>query len=413
MIAMREKTMNANSDQSAAPPRRVCLIIAYVLVGIGLSLLATSIVNGEWSAGLAPFPYVWRDVAIVHLACAAPLAWWLSRAVCSRVPSGWALSISVAAFSMSFLSAGADVSPTSEVGAIAMRLSMAFGFAFSLFLVANVMNGFEGDIGQAIDWRHHFMMSIFGLAALILPVIYVNARCRHDLSRFGEYLEQSRFGEAGRLGKGILAVCPEVHWQGQPLAKAAVNLNNVLRNLERSVATPLPGDANASVRLQRAQQLAMLGRTKEALAVLPTFDDPLLPADAANLAGTIHEACGEWERAMTSFQRARAACQTGADSPDRRVLLVRATMGVAYNQRKSGDYVAAEKAYQELLAIAPNADSHFLLAQFYEDAQNASMARYHAKQAMSLNPVRYQRDGEKLIRKLAVFHFGCLRMLAE
>lgn len=62
--------------------------------------------------------------------------------------------------------------------------------------------------------------------------------------------------------------------------------------------------------------------------------------------------------------------------------------------------------------MVSTADSHFLLAQFYEDAQQADKARTHARRAMALAPERYQKEGEKLINRLTTFHFGCLHVLA-
>jgi len=60
------------------------------------------------------------------------------------------------------------------------------------------------------------------------------------------------------------------------------------------------------------------------------------------------------------------------------------------------------------LTLAPDADSHFLLAQFYEDTQQTASARRHAQRAVALAPERYQERAEQLLNKLATFHFGCL-----
>jgi hypothetical protein len=72
-----------------------------------------------------------------------------------------------------------------------------------------------------------------------------------------------------------------------------------------------------------------------------------------------------------------------------------------------GHYARAETAYQQLLALSPTADTHFLLAQFYEDVQRTSLAAEHARRAMALAPERYQQPGEQLLDKLVTLHFGC------
>jgi hypothetical protein len=60
-----------------------------------------------------------------------------------------------------------------------------------------------------------------------------------------------------------------------------------------------------------------------------------------------------------------------------------------------------------VLALAPTAESHFLLAQFYEDTQQAMKAEAHARQAMILDRRRYLAEGQNLIDKLITLHFGC------
>ena len=50
---------------------------------------------------------------------------------------------------------------------------------------------------------------------------------------------------------------------------------------------------------------------------------------------------------------------------------------------------------------------HYLLAQFYEDTQNARQARTHARQAMALAPAMYEQKGAQLINKLRIYQFGC------
>ncbi len=155
----------------------------------------------------------------------------------------------------------------------------------------------------------------------------------------------------------------------------------------------------------------MLGRTGDALDVLKPVDDPVWTAEVEDLRGTIHETRGEWEPGLAAYRAARRGGRGRGGRRRRRAAgVLRAATGVAYCLRKAGRYAEAEGAYREVLALAPTADSHFLLARFYEDAQQAGSAREHARRAIELAPDRYAHDGEKLIRKLTVFQFGCLRV---
>ena len=148
----------------------------------------------------------------------------------------------------------------------------------------------------------------------------------------------------------------------------------------------------------------MLGRTDAALDVLSPVEDAI----ADNLRGTIYEARGEWDNGLAAYERAAAAFERQPRTDARFSALTRALAGVAYCQRKAGRYELAEAAYLKLLERSPSADTHFLLARFYDDAQNGQKAQLHARRAMTLDPGNYREDGERLIAKLTVFQFGCL-----
>jgi tetratricopeptide (TPR) repeat protein len=156
----------------------------------------------------------------------------------------------------------------------------------------------------------------------------------------------------------------------------------------------------------------MLGRTEAALAMLPSLEESNAAPSVAKLRGTIYETRGDWRAALASYQKARNGWESRPPSPERSAGLLQSTTGMAFCQRKMGRYADAEVMYGQVLALSPSADSHFLLAQFYEDTQQAAKARMHARRAIALSPARYREEGEKLIRKLSVFQFGCLGVFA-
>jgi tetratricopeptide (TPR) repeat protein len=73
----------------------------------------------------------------------------------------------------------------------------------------------------------------------------------------------------------------------------------------------------------------------------------------------------------------------------------------------------ARACYLRLLEINPNADTHFLLAQFFEDIQETSSAQHHALEAARLDPDRYRESGHQLIRKMRALHFRCLSVSGD
>jgi tetratricopeptide (TPR) repeat protein len=251
---------------------------------------------------------------------------------------------------------------------------------------------------------------LFGaeLALLVgVPSIYRQARCQHDLRLLTDLLEQSRFGEASSLSQSILRLDRDATLQGAPLTRVNAQLEQTVQALAARAAAPLAADAGDQERLARGQDLAMLGQTDAALQTLaasPTLENS--PA-ACNLRGTIHETRREWQPARQWYEQARLGWHNQSPSPERTSGLIRAATGMGFAERKLGRYREAEAAYREVLSLAPTAESHFLLAQFYDDTQQATKAQSHARQAMALDPARFTQPGQQLIDKLITLHFGC------
>lgn len=242
----------------------------------------------------------------------------------------------------------------------------------------------------------------------VIPAVFVDARVRHDLKLLTELLEQARLGEASELTGRIAALQPSADWQGRPIAALGRELDRTVADLRSRAAVPLPDSAGPLARVDRARDLAILGDTDAALNVLSdrriaAIEDP----EVMNLRGTIHETRSEWKAARDWYRRARWASEGLPASEAGLATLLQAQRGIAYAERKAGRTPEAEAAYRELLALSPTADTHFLLAQFYEDGQQADLARTHARRAMDLDPRRYAREGRQLIDKLQTVHFGC------
>ncbi len=404
------------SDTSDTRPPTETRVVTALVLAAGLALGAGSVAAGAWDGEQAPFPYIWRDVAMVHFLCALPLAWVLAAFIIRRASAAGSavlviLLLGVRVFPL--MSAARESILTVLLAypllGVVIRAAPALGLTLSAALASAVLIGGRRAEGHRGGWGHAAAIGALGTVVLLLPpAIYVRARCQHDLTRLGQFLEQSRFGEARTLVHGLLALDADKEWNGHPLPKVAANIDRIVRALESHVAVPLAVDATPGARLDRARQLAMLGRTEAALEVLPSVTEPALAPEVDTLRGTIYETRGEWRTALSWYESAEAAWESRPPSPARAEGLLRATTGIAYCQRKLGHYAEAEATYQQVLALSPTAESHFLLAQFYEDTQQAEKARAHARRAIELAPHRYRREGEKLIRKLTVYHFGCL-----
>jgi tetratricopeptide (TPR) repeat protein len=307
---------------------------------VGSVAIALSVVVGFAGWDNAPLPFVWRDVALVCFLAALPLAASIAASLAGRVP-----------------------------------------------------------------WVRITALTFLELTILVIvPQLYISARCRHDAARVVDLIEESRVGEAQVLAQRVLTLRGSAQCKNIPLRDAAVRIASIVEEIERRVGTELPASSSAEQRLGRARDLAMLGQTGDALAVLDSWPALLDDPEGCNLRGTIHETKGEWKKALHWYARARndyLSDEVGTAG------LLQACRGIAYCERKLGHLPQAEAAYHELLALAPTADTHFLLAQFYEDTQQATKAQFHARQAMALDPPRYAAPGQKLIDKLITLHFGC------
>ncbi len=385
------------------PPPPAARALALLALAAGSGGAVWSVAVGEWDGGRAPTPYAWAEVAAVQVGCAVPLALVLALLVTSHVSSGGVAVVAAASLAAGLV--GPTVAPPPVPGDV-LRPAAALLTLAGVTLAVAVCSDRLADrsrLGQLAA------PVVLGVAALVVPpATFVDARCQHDLARLGELVGQSRVGEARTLARGLTVLNPGREWNGRPVGEAAADLDRIAARLEQRVAAPLRETATPRDRVDRGVTLAMLGRTDEALDVLAAVDDPRFTAEVGNLRGTIHEARGEWADGLVAYRAGRVAWEGRPADPARDAGILRAATGVAYCLRKEGRYAEAGAAYREVLALSPTADSHFLLAQFYEDAQQAGSAREHARRAAELAPGQYGDAADRLVARLAVYQFGCL-----
>lgn len=388
--------------------------LAVLVVCALFGLLFHGVINGSWSAGQAPFPFVWRDVALVHLFGAAPLSWILATSLRRSTSALICINVATALLVVSAVLL-VEVSRDVFLDAVLHYPLFGAGLRILLALIVTLAATLLGCVliplppARESSRRRRIAMALVALVVLILlPALYVAARCRHDLAQVGELVGQERFGEAQAQATSLRLLDLRNDWEGHTPAEVTAELERRVEAIQARVAVALPADASLERRLERARDLARLGRTAEALVLLPSIDDP----QAASLRGTIHEARGEWELGLASYEDARERLEPRAPSPARLMGLTQATMGMAYCQQRAGRYAEAEALYLELLTLTPTADAHFRLAQFYRDSGEAQKSQLHARRAMTLAPARYHAAGDALIRRLSVYQFGCLRVFA-
>lgn len=391
---------------------------AVVVAAIGAVVLTGWLI----SLTVSPSPrfdatvFVVRDVACVYFLTALPLALFLSLGLQHRsVITHLMIAIALLAVTVPLLPVPSVEGESFGAGAWTLSLFRSFVACGLALATTSLVCAFRSRQRQPPTHRTDRVITgtISLLVATVLPFIYVQARCRHDAVLLTNLLEQSRFGEAQRQARVLIQLSPTMEWNGRSYRMISREIDSQVRALESALAAFPTEVATDDQHLQRCRQLAMLGRTDEAILHLQPLLGSSISPFACDLYGTIYEATAQWETARGYHRRAKDEWQDRPATPERHAGIGRASARLGYCERKLGHYELAEAEYCELLSQSPTADTHFLLAQFYEDMQQSAKARQHARHAMTLAPERYQREGQKLIDKLIIGHFGCLTIFAS
>lgn len=394
-----------------------------ILVITGLLITAFGCLMTDSSeANVVPrWPYVWREVAVAYFLCALPAAWWLEalvvRAKNSRVVACGAAAVLTAAWlgTMS-LSKDSALRDASLLTMSVIRAGLAVVVATAALVLARGMcwlgsRRFHRSAPTSetkIRWRLFPLLASLLFVALV-PAAFLESRQTYFQSKLAEYVAKSRLGQARRLADQLSVSSSNLKFGNATIRQVSLELDDRVRQIERQLSTQLSPTETVNQRLERARLCAILGRVAEAQQVLK----PLVTADPTHppscvLLGTAYEWAEDWTTSLGWYLKAREGLVPYSQSPSARPLLLQATKGIAYTQRKQGRLREAEAAYQEALELSPTADMHFLLAQFYEDGQQSAKALQHVRTAMAMDRQRFDSPGRDLIDKLVTQHFGCL-----
>lgn len=400
--------MNSRSDSTPKPSASTGFPIALAPIVAATMLLAgLALPSGSAGPGTAPPPFLWRDVALVCFLTAIPLAGALFAGLWSKLPARLFPPVGLFLLGAIVLAISRDALDANAWN----RTFVSLCGALSLWMLCSALP-LPGAVSSG-RLRCSAGVLLLGFAALlILPRVYIDARCRRDLDRLADLLDKVRLGEAQGLATRILALDASAHLRDEPLETILPRLSGVLLQLQGELDDPLPSSPAEADLLQRAEALAILGRDDEALDLLEELPEPRSPL-VANLQGTIHETRDEWALAQRSYAAAMSALGDDPESADARAELRIARLGMAVCCRKLGALTDAERHYLAALQASPDADTQFLLAQFYEDTQRSDRAHAHAREAMRLDPERFSRRGTALIDKLQTLHFGCFGAYRE
>lgn len=391
----------ASATASATETRTGVLAVA---AAVAVCCLLASAQPGD----RARLPYVWPSVAAAYFLGALPAGMLAAGFLRKRLSRFAALLTGLIAFLFGVLAMFMDEPVWQVPGGWLTRTSLALLVATGSLLVCQALLSQAGR-DRATGPRISPPMIALGLVfATVVPSLYLESRCEYHRQRLADLLGQFRLGPALQLADQLNAISPRQEVNGLWVSRIATDLQAAVAEIESQIAQALPSQATPDERVERARQLAILGRVGETERVLAPLVQPAARnPQACNLLGLAYEGSQQWRDSLYWYNEAERILSGGTGGEVRDDLL-QAIMGIAYAQRKLGHYREAEVAYQRCLELDSSAAMNFLMAQFYEDAQQATKAQQHAALAMTLDPARYQVAGRALIDQLETNHFGCL-----
>ncbi|GAA4421089.1 hypothetical protein [Bremerella cremea] len=361
-------------------------------------------------------PFAWTDVAVVLIVAGLPLGWTIRNEFHRRFDnpthSIWGElllgTLLLTGFRLLFWNQVDQYAPVMLLSQ-SMGLSRMLGaLSASLGLTLLGATWFPAPVSPSTTTR----WLVSSLLFLVVPWTYQQARCNAELDTAMDQLSQTRLVEANDRLRSCLVLEPSLQHQGIAVRKMVEQLTLQIAEIQQQSAMPLAADAPIERVVPFAIQLAVLGRGEEATRLLNMYENS--PGFAAHgghqVLGTLYQDRREWRLSLDHFRLAEKFWADQASSPSTSAALASSIQGTAFALRKLGRVFEAEEAYQRLLDLNPSAETHFLLAQFYEDIQHSSLAAHHARRSIELHPQQYKTSGEALIHKMQASHFRCFQL---
>lgn len=373
------------------------------------------------------YPYITIDVFLVGFAFALPLGLLVAAHVSACLSNSVAGLIGFGLVGLAIVilvllnltvdrgaweASGNAAGPFGGGAALRSLLAILFWLGGVLVAVSIFAEKLKWLMTQIVRRWSGLAIATSALMAVLMPRVYVEARCLHGWKRFDELSESTRIGEAHSELLTILRLAPNSSWRGRSVTEAFRAVRAEYDRIESArLRIPHP-PVNAEDALQQARYLAILGKPDLALSYLDQFPAASQSVEAALLRGTMMEARQSWREAIAQYDLGKKLLRESGESLEVTQDLFTALRGVAFCRRKAGDLQGAERAYLELMRLAPSGSHALLLAYFYEDTQQTSAAQRWSREAVRLKPA-LREEAELLIRKLSTVHFGCFQVYRE
>ena len=394
-----------------------------ILLAIILACLTGWWVSTVRDAESLSLPYLRVDIAIVCFVCMLPLVMlssdWLFRVFSHHSPPLFKLvqiifytgAAGILIMALTSSHPNGTLSRYDAWESMILRPVLSFWLMMTLCLIEGQISK-RGKTSESSSKQGFLIWGLALMTAVLVPAIYIQSRVDEIVTTVEESLGSGRLGDARRLTREVCVLAPWQKIGDLPAGDLARDLDRSCYEIERNLGfMQLEPVGSEEAAYQQARLLTILGKGEAAIRLLaPWKDQKTVSPLTCQLLGNIYQQQEQWGESERWYQKSLNAWKRLPHSEQQQAGIVSAWKGIAFAERKRGNYEEAESAYLSALSLAPTADQHYLLAQFYEDTQQTSKAREHALQAMALNADRYGKSGQKLITSLQQQHFGCLNV---
>jgi tetratricopeptide (TPR) repeat protein len=356
--------------------------VSRLLAGAAIAAVLMVICSGRDAAGVWQ-PFVWVDLAVIHLLAAWPLA----QRLRARVPgtTRGAVLLVAAATMIAVVFSLRDVPPGSFAVGVLVRSGIALTIAWIAGEAASwLLPACEPADPSASQSSSHPYASLITAAAamlcLCLPAAFGFDRSNTEFKHLADVLPQQRPAEAARIAECLLAVRPDAGFQGAPLRSTSLDLREYLKELRAELAQgEFHGTAGA---LRKSDLFMQCGAWDDAMrAARAALSEPGGEVPASLALAVLAAERKDWSASLAWHTRARDA----ADDRDMNAW-VAATNGIGVAHRHLGQFQAAEAACLAVIERLPTADAHYRLAQLYEATNRGPDAMTHVVEAARLDP---------------------------
>ncbi len=285
------------------------------------------------------------------------------------------------------------------------------------FLIGPALTGSLLRSSTADNTKPNVMITILTMIGILaIPFLYSDSVRRSTEEALAESLSSQRYYKSLQEAELLSTLAPSAKVLEIPVASLKTELAQQVTMLETSLSEGSSPSSPRSVAHagQRVTALMQLDRYQEALKLLKEISSQEeAPPQVLDFSGLCCQRLSRWEESRDWYRQSRQFWATQPESPMQHQALISAYKGIAFAERQLEHPASAEQAYLSALKLEPNADIHFLLARLYDQQERTADARKHATQAMTLAPARYGQEGQSLLRRASLSHFGCSQFLSS